>query len=296
MNSTKELSLTCTLPLLAPGVDMPILGFGTYQVQASECVSVCLSALQAGYRHIDSAQLYNNETEMGQAVRLSGIPRSEVFLTTKIRRPASNETNTYKKITDSVRKISGAEKGAAEDGFVDLFLVHTPYGGANAQRARKEMWLALERAFEEGKARAIGVSNYQVEHLEEMRGYAKVWPPHVNQIFLNPWHQKRDVNVYCKEHGIVIQAFSPLARGGRWDEPILCELAGKHGKSAAQILIRHALQKGWVPLPKSGKNDRIRANTVVFDYELDDGDMKALDELDGKTQEYFDSTLNRQWF
>lgn len=195
-SSPKNLSLASTLPLLAPGVSMPILGFGIYRVQASECASTCLAALRAGYRHIDSAQLYNNEAEMGQAVRESGVPRAEVFLTTKIRYPGITKAKTYKKVTDSVRKISGAAaagkgkgKGAEVevegDEYVDLFLVHTPYGGKHAQRERKEMWLALEQAFEEGKARAIGVSNYQVEHLEEMREYAKVWPPHVNQIFVS---------------------------------------------------------------------------------------------------------------
>lgn len=185
MASDEKLSVTSTIPLLVSNVEMPVLGFGLYRVEPTECVSVCLSALKAGYRHIDSAQLYNNEAEMGQAVRRSGIPRSKVFLTTKIRYPSFTKAKTYKKVTESVRKISGAAKGDAEDGYVDLFLVHTPYGGKHAQRERKEMWLALERAFEEGKAKAIGVSNYEVEHLEEMREYAKIWPPHVNQIFVS---------------------------------------------------------------------------------------------------------------
>lgn len=163
------LTVESTVSLLALGVSMPVLGFGTYQVQASECVAICSSALQAGYRHLDTAQLYANEAEVGQAVRQSGIPRAEVFLTTKIRYPGITGAKTYKKVIDSVRKISGVEKGDTEDGFVDLFLVHTPYGGQHAKRERKEVWLALERAFDEGKAKAIGVSNYQVEHLEEMR-------------------------------------------------------------------------------------------------------------------------------
>lgn len=194
------LTLTSTVDLLAPGVSMPRLGFGIYRVQPSEAVDAVLAALEAGYRHIDSAQLYNNEAELGQAVRKSGVARKDVFLTTKIRYPGLNKAKTWKKVVDSVRKASGAEvstgkkrkrvedeevaekKEDAGEEYVDLFLVHTPYGGPNAKKERKEMWLALERAFEEGKARAIGVSNYKVEHLEEMREYAKVWPPHVNQI------------------------------------------------------------------------------------------------------------------
>lgn len=196
------LTLASKVDLLAPGVSMPRLGFGTYRVQPSETVDVVLAALAAGYRHIDSAQLYNNEAELGRAIRQSGVAREDVFLTTKIRYPGMDKAKTWKKVLDSVKKISGTEvrtgrkrKRAADDGgapapeqvdaggeYVDLFLVHTPYGGPNARAERREMWLALERAFEEGRARAIGVSNYKVEHLEEMREYAKVWPPHVNQI------------------------------------------------------------------------------------------------------------------
>lgn len=185
---------------------MPRLGFGIYRVQPSETADVVLAALDAGYRHFDSAQLYNNEAELGRAIRESGVDRKDVFLTTKIRYPGVNKARTWKKVLDSVKKVSGSEvatgrkrkrvddgipaeeRAAGEqvdsdagDEYVDLFLVHTPYGGPNAKKERREMWLALERAFEEGRARAIGVSNYKVEHLEEMREYAKVWPPHVNQ-------------------------------------------------------------------------------------------------------------------
>lgn len=200
-SKSKDLTLTSSVDLLAPGVSMPRLGFGIYRVQPSETIDVVLTALEAGYRHIDSAQLYNNEAELGQAMRKSGVARKDVFLTTKIRYPGMNKAKTWKKVVDSVKKVSGvetatgkkrkraddgvdADKAQADSGaeYVDLFLVHTPYGGPNAKKERREMWAALERAFEEGKARAIGVSNYKVEHLEEMREYAKVWPPHVNQI------------------------------------------------------------------------------------------------------------------
>lgn len=199
-SNSLDLTLASTVDILAPGVSMPRLGFGIYRVQPSETVEVVLAALDAGYRHFDSAQLYNNEAELGKAIRQSGVARENVFLTTKIRYPGMNKAKTWKKVIDSVRKISGAEvtngrkrkrgdvRASAEEQadagkeYVDLFLVHTPYGGPNAKKERREMWLALERAFEEGKARAIGVSNYKVEHLEEMRQYAKVWPPHVNQV------------------------------------------------------------------------------------------------------------------
>ncbi|KAL1857435.1 hypothetical protein Daus18300_010408 [Diaporthe australafricana] len=306
-SKSKDLTLTSTVDLLAPGVSMPRLGFGIYRVQPSETIDVVLAALEARYRHIDSAQLYNNEAELGQAIRKSGVARKDVFLTTKIRYPGISKAKTWKKVVDSVRKVSGvevatgkkrkrtddgdtaekAQAGAGEE-YVDLFLVHTPYGDPNAKKERREMWFALERAFEEGKARAIGVSNYKVEHLEEMREYAKVWPPHVNQIQLNPWTQQREVDAYCQKHGIVVQAFSPLARGDRWDEPIVAEVAARCGKSPAQVLVRYALQKGWVPLPKSERSERMKANTEVYDFEIDDGDMEVLDGLDGKQLGYFE--------
>lgn len=306
-----DLTPTSTVDLLAHGVTMPRLGFGIYRVQPSETVDVVLAALDAGYRHIDSAQLYNNEAELGRAIRRSGVDRKDVFLTTKIRYPGMNKAKTWKKVLDSVKKVSGTEvatgrkrKRADDEGtpaapvegqidagneeYVDLFLVHTPYGGPNAKKERREMWLALERAFEEGKARSIGVSNYKVEHLEEMREYAKVWPPHVNQIQLNPWDQQREVIAYCQEHGIVVQAFSPLARGDRWDEPAVAELADKYGKSPAQLLIRYALQKGWVPLPKSERPERMKENARVFDFVIKDEHIGMLDELDGKKLGYFE--------
>lgn len=205
-SESSDLTLTSTVDLLAPGVSMPRLGFGIYRIQPSETADVVHAALDAGYRHFDSAQLYNNEAELGRAIRGSGVDRKDVFLTTKIRYPGVNKARTWKKVLDSVKKVSGVEvatgrkRKRVDDGipaeerdageqvdssggeYVDLVLVHTPYGGPNAKKERREMWLALERAFEEGRARAIGVSNYKVEHLEEMREYAKVWPPHVNQI------------------------------------------------------------------------------------------------------------------
>ena len=172
MASTK-LSLTSSLPLLHTSHTIPRLGFGIYQSPTSVCVKSCLTALDAGYRHIDSAQFYRNESEMGQAARGSGIPRSQLFLTTKIMSTGGSAERSYEKALDSVKKIDG------EDGYVDLFLIHTPSGGS---QARKEMWQGLEMLYEKGKAKAIGVSNFGIGHIEELKGFAKVWPPQVNQI------------------------------------------------------------------------------------------------------------------
>lgn len=170
--ATAKLALTSTLSLLN-SVQIPQLGFGVYLSPRSQCTKSCLAALKAGYRHIDTAQYYENEAEVGEAVRQSGIPRSEVFITTKILSAKGSVEKSYQSVLESVRAIDG------EDGYVDLFLIHNATVGA---AARKELWLALEKLHKEGKAKSIGVSNYGVGHIEEMKEYATTWPPHVNQL------------------------------------------------------------------------------------------------------------------
>ena len=169
-------SLTINDTLLLPNssVKIPRLGFGVYQSPTSVCIQSCLTALQAGYRHIDSAQFYANEHEVGEAVKKSGLPRSEVFITTKILSAAGSVEKSYQKCLDSVEKIDSGHHG-----YVDLFLIHSPNAGS---AKRKEMWQALEKLYEKGKVKSIGVSNFGVGHIEELKQYAKVWPPHVNQI------------------------------------------------------------------------------------------------------------------
>ena len=160
------------LPLPNSAIKIPRIGFGVYRSPTSTCVKSCLTALEAGYRHIDGAQYYANEKQVGEAVRQSGLPRTSVFVTTKILSAAGGPEKTYQAVVNSVQKID-------LDGYVDLFLIHSSSGGSHG---RKEKWQALERLHEEGKAKSIGVSNYGVGHIEEMKSYAKVWPPHVNQI------------------------------------------------------------------------------------------------------------------
>ena len=173
--SPSKLALTDCIPLPNSALKIPRLGFGIYQSPTDVCIKSCLTALKAGYRHIDSAQFYRNEREMGIAAKQSGIARSELFLTTKILSAGGSPEKTYQKCLDSVKKVCGD----SSDGYVDLFLIHTASGGSSA---RKEMWQALERLESEGRAKAIGVSNYGVGHIEEMKRYARIWPPHVNQI------------------------------------------------------------------------------------------------------------------
>ncbi|KAN0102750.1 putative aldo-keto reductase [Hyaloscypha variabilis] len=266
-----KLTITSTLPLPNTPVTIPRLGFGVFESPRTQCVSSILAALSAGYRHIDTAQFYENETEVGLAIQQSGLPRSSLFITTKIDIAQGTVEKTYQSCLESVRKIDG------EMGYVDLFLVHTADVGRDG---RREIWAALERLYEEGKARAIGVSNYGVGHVEEMRGYARVWPPMVNQNELHPWCQQREIVAYCQKHGIVNQAYSPLAKNTKADDPTLNKIAGDHNVATTQVLIRYALQKGWTPLPKSVTPERIVQNADVYGFELTTEEMDILDGLD----------------
>ncbi|KAK2871949.1 hypothetical protein FQN49_002676 [Arthroderma sp. PD_2] len=266
-----KLSIADVLTLRNSTVQIPRLGFGVYKSLADQCETSCLNAIRAGYRHIDTAQLYGNEVEVGRAVRSCGVDRKDLFLTTKILTPGDTSEETYQKVLESVKKIDG------EGGYVDLFLIHSTGAGAEG---RKTMWLALERLLAEGKTRAIGVSNYGVKHMEEMKAYATTWPPHVNQIELHPWCQQKAAVAYCKENGIIVEAFCPLVRNKKASNTILVNLAKKYSKTTCQVLVRYSLQKDWVPLPKSDNPDRIKANADVFDFEITEDDMAVLDGLD----------------
>ncbi|KAI9729950.1 MAG: hypothetical protein M1834_006147 [Cirrosporium novae-zelandiae] len=268
--SIKKLTINDVLHLPNSPVKIPRLGFGVYKATGDVCASATLAALKHGYRHIDSAELYSNEREVGEAVHKSHIPRQKVFITTKIMQATGSPAATYQTCVDSVWKID-------EGGYVDLFLIHTPSGG---KAHRKEAWLALEQLVDEGKVRSIGVSNYGIQHIEEMKNYAKIWPPHVNQIELHPWCQQREIVDYCMNNGIIVEAYCPLVRNQKAKDPTLVALAKKYSVTTAQILIRYSLQKGWVPLPKSEHPERIAENADVFGFEITELDMEKLDALD----------------
>jgi diketogulonate reductase-like aldo/keto reductase len=200
----KGLTLTSTIPLRDSDGRMPVLGFGVYQIGRPDCTEACLRAISAGYRHIDTAQLYLNEEEVGVALQRCALPREEIFVTTKIRYPRLGKGKTYLRALQSVQKID-----PREDGYVDLFLIHSPH--ALKPKDRKEMWLALEKLHEEGKARAIGVSNYQPEHLEEMKEYATIWPPAVNQILVSTISQRYFYRLVSR--GILTKVFPSCTPG-----------------------------------------------------------------------------------
>ncbi|KAL6351986.1 hypothetical protein LRP88_14798 [Fusarium phalaenopsidis] len=250
---------------------IPQLGFGVYRSPTDVCIQSCLTALECGYRHIDTAQYYGNEKEVGLAVKKSGLDRKEIYLTTKILSPGGSVEKSYAQCAESVKLLD------PDTGYVDLFLVHSPNGGA---AARKEMWQALERLYKEGKAKSIGVSNFGIKHIEELKEYAEVWPPHANQIELHPWMQQKEIVEYCEKNGIVVEAYCPLVRNTKADDKTLVGIAEKHGVTPSQVLIRFCLEKKWIPLPKSDNPGRIKANVDVFGFDLDDEDMSALNGLD----------------
>ncbi|KAH9886186.1 aldo-keto reductase [Xylariomycetidae sp. FL2044] len=265
---------------LNSGYEIPRLGFGTQthrKSPLSETERSCLDALNAGYRHIDSAVSYRNEAGCGEAIRASKLPRSDIFFTSKIPPKKMSYAATKAQI-DTTLQTAGLD-------YVDLMLIHCPYGGS---AARKDTWKALVEAVEEGKVRSIGVSNYGVHHLDELekhiaeleverRGKGKGGVISVGQYEIHPWCARRDIVEWCTKRNIAVEAYSPVVQGTRWEDATLIALSQKYGKSGAQILIRWSLQKGLVPLPKSVTTSRIGENAVVFDFELSEEDVKKLE-------------------
>ncbi len=248
------------------GVEMPYLGLGVYGARAGgEAEAAVRTALDAGYRLIDTAKLYGNEADVGKAVRESGVPRDEVFVTTKLWNSDHGYDETLRACQRSLRDLGLA--------YVDLYLVHWPVAGR-----RRETWKAMEALYAKGWARAIGVSNYMPRHLEELLAEADVVPA-VDQIELHPFLPQKEVLAACRAHGILPEAYSPLTKGRRLADPGLATVARKHGKSAAQVLIRWGLEQGAAVIPKSVKPERIRENREVFDFALDATDLRELGSL-----------------
>ncbi|KAI5780288.1 NADP-dependent oxidoreductase domain-containing protein [Peziza echinospora] len=260
----------------SPKTVTPALGFGVYLSPAGQCTKSVLAALQNGYRLIDTAQYYDNEADVGEAVRKSGIPREEVYICTKILFPKASVQETLESVRDSVRKIAGGKgKWEGGDGYVDYFLIHTPSSGP---AGRKTLWEALEKLQEEGGTREIGVSNYGIKHLEEMFKYAK-HKPVINQLELHPFCPQPELTQFCTKHDIILQAYSPLIRAKKMDEPTFVTIAKKHSVTVPQVLVRWSMQKGWVPLPKSDTPDRIKLNGDVYGFELTDDEMAKINAL-----------------
>jgi diketogulonate reductase-like aldo/keto reductase len=265
MTDAKTLA-NATLPLNT-GASIPQVGLGVWQApRGSVTQEAVLAALRAGYRHVDTARIYGNETDVGAAVRDSPVPREQVFVTTKLWNNEQGYDSALRAFDASLERL-GLE-------YVDLYLLHWPVAGK-----RKDSWRALELLFEQKRARAIGVSNFLVSHLTELVDGAKVVPA-VDQIELHPFLQHRDTRAFCKKHGIVVEAYSPLTHGQRLGHPSVVEVARQAGRSAAQVLLRWGIQHDLVVLPKSTNEARIRENGALFDFELGPEPMAILDGLE----------------
>jgi diketogulonate reductase-like aldo/keto reductase len=252
---------------LNTGARIPQVGLGVWQTPRGEVTRAAVTAaLQGGYRHVDTATIYRNEADVGHAVRESGVPRDEVFVTTKLWNADQGFDSALAAFDASLERL-GLD-------YVDLYLIHWP-----VPRKRLDSWRALERLHEEKRARAIGVSNFMKPHLEELLAQAKVVPA-ANQIELSPFLQRRETVALCKARGIVVEAYSPLTRGARLGHPVLVDVARKVKRSPAQVLLRWGVQHGVVVLPKSANPARIEENGAIFDFALDAEAMDRLDALE----------------
>lgn len=262
---------------LSSGTTIPEIGFGLWKIKDHDrCLAAVQAALDAGYRHFDTAQIYGNETFLGEALAASTIPRQDLFITTKI----WNDNMWW---TDLVASFEQSLANLRTD-YVDLLLLHFP-----VTELRRPAWRLMERLHADGRAKAIGVSNYTIAHLEELLRECSVKPA-VNQVELHVYLQQPDLVKYCQDNDIVVEAYSPLAHGEGLDNPVLAAIAKKHHKTPAQIMIRWCLEVGTIPLPKSETADRIRQNLDVFGFKLDADDLKQLAALEADFRICWDPT------
>ena len=252
------------------GQTIPQLGFGVFQIDPAETADAVKQALDVGYRHIDTAEMYRNEQGVGDAVRASGLDRAEVFVTSKL-------SNAAHQPDDAQRAFDGTLQALGFD-YVDLFLIHWPlptlYGGDFVST-----WQALEEIYQSGRARSIGVSNFQVPHLQRLAAETEVVPA-VNQIEVHPYFTNEEVRAYGAEHGILTEAWSPIAQGAVLGDPTISAIAERVGKTTAQVTLRWHIQRGDIVFPKSTTPSRIRENFEIFDFELTEDDMAAISGLD----------------
>lgn len=262
--------------ILNNGVEMPILGFGVFQMtDLAECERAVRAAIETGYRLIDTAASYGNEEAVGSAIRTSGVAREEMFVTTKLWIADSGYERTKAAFERSMRRL--------QLDYLDLYLVHQPYGDVFGS------WRAMEELYREGRIRAIGVSNFHPDRLMDLLVHTEV-PPAVNQIETHPFHQQFETQQFLKEHNVQIESWGPFAEGrnGIFRNGVLCSLAGKHRKSVAQVILRWLVQRNIVAIPKSVRKERIEENFDIFDFELTPEDMADIATLDTRGSLFFD--------
>jgi len=262
---------------LNSGVMIPRLGLGVYQSPPGQVTQRAVEyALKIGYRHIDTARIYGSESDVGTALRKSGVKREDVFITTKLWNSDHGYQTALKACDDSLKRL-GLK-------YLDLYLIHWP-----VPEIRNESWTALTKLLKDGKCRSIGVSNYTIRHLTELLEKSDVVPM-VNQVEFSPFLYQKQLLDYCEQNKIQLEAYSPLTQGAKLNHPKIQQIAKKHYKTPAQVLIRWSLQHNLVTIPKSVREERIKGNSQVFDYNLTNDDMRVLDSLDENFRNSWDPT------
>jgi 2,5-diketo-D-gluconate reductase A len=258
------------------GVEIPILGFGVFQIaDPAECERSVVDAIQTGYNHIDTAASYMNEEAVGRGIKQSGVAREKLFITTKLWIQSHGYEGTLKAFERSLKRL--------QLDYLDLFLIHQPFGDVYGE------WRAMEELYGQGKARAIGVSNFQPDRIMDLMIHNKIKPA-VNQIEVNPFQQQIDTQTFLQDNGVMVEAWAPLAEGKNniFQNEILLSIAAKYNKSAAQVILRWVVQRGIIALAKSTRKERMLENINVLDFELGAEDMAAMVTLDTKTSSFFD--------
>ena len=257
------------------GVQMPVLGFGVFQItDANECQRSVVDAIETGYRLIDTAASYMNEEAVGKGLRASGIARDQLFVTSKLWVQEAGYERTLQAIDKSLRRL--------QLDYLDLYLIHQPFGDVHGS------WRAMEDAYRAGKLRAIGVSNFQPDRLMDIKAFNEI-PPAVNQVEVNPFQQQLESVPFMQEIGVQPEAWAPFAEGrnGLFQNDVLLAIAARHGKSVGQVVLRWLVQRGIVALAKSVRKERMAENIAIFDFELSDVDMAGIEELDTNTSSFF---------
>jgi len=258
------------------GVEIPILGFGVFQItDSAECERSVVDAIQAGYSHIDTAASYQNEEAVGRGIKQSGVAREKLFITTKLWIQSNGYEGTIKAFENSLKRL--------QLDYIDLYLIHQPFGDVYGE------WRAMEELYQQGKIRAIGVSNFPPDRIMDLMIHNKITPA-VNQIEVNPFHQQIDTQKFLQENNVQVEAWAPFAEGRNniFQNELLLSIAAKHQKSVAQVILRWLSQRGIIALSKTTRKERMIENISVFDFELSTEDMAAITTLDTKTSSFFD--------
>jgi diketogulonate reductase-like aldo/keto reductase len=258
------------------GVEIPILGFGVFQItDLTECARCVVDAIQAGYTHIDTAASYQNEEGVGRGIKQSGVAREKLFITTKLWIQRNGYEGTLRAFENSLKRL--------QLDYIDLYLIHQPFGDVYGE------WRAMEELYQQGKVRAIGVSNFHPDRIMDLMVHNKITPA-INQIEVNPFHQQIDTQKFLQDNGVQVEAWAPFAEGRNniFQNEVLQSIAAKHQKSVAQVILRWLVQRGIVALSKTTHKERMIENISVFDFELGPEDLAAITTLDTKTSSFFD--------